>query len=441
VRIVLDHPQHSAGDTLGRAATGTVNWIVGWVLLLVGLVASIVAVPATIYLALFLVGTISIIAGAGSGEEWPPPDSRIDEFFAAWAITAPLMYFGLRRGLGRIKRRRGTVLFLRRFGYQDATRVVTFAVAKTIGSSWRLITLDDANIAPLGVEDRWRRFYAIGRRLVGFAGVVGQLVLTVTPKAVGGALLVASLQVVLLFLRHDRDWQAVLRDQALDPYVEIFGSVMSGRVPFELFGLSLPGLFAVLMTVAALGAIALLAVFVSLLALLIPFLGIWMFLMFSGEALDQADRLKTATVEDAGKVKDVVAAIARRDRRTFAPRLVVLRVATPVWQATVSGLASVTSVSIIDVSEPTENLAWELGELERLFGDRYVIIGEHDRVLRWASPPVAAPAPGSLDARVAEWLDGREVLAYTSDRAGMRRFARALGRTLQGYAGEDERER
>jgi hypothetical protein len=44
------------------------------------------------------------------------------------------------------------VLFLRRFGYDDATGAVTFAVNRTIGSTYRLVTLDDAEVAPLGVR-------------------------------------------------------------------------------------------------------------------------------------------------------------------------------------------------------------------------------------------------------------------------------------------------
>ena len=50
---------------------------------------------------------------------------------------------------------RSPVLFLRRFGYRGSMQVVTFAVANTIGSSWRLVTLDDAAIAP--VADRLTR--------------------------------------------------------------------------------------------------------------------------------------------------------------------------------------------------------------------------------------------------------------------------------------------
>ena len=108
----------------------------------------------------------------------------------------------------------------------------------------------------------------------------------------------------------------------------------------------------------------------------------------------------------------------------------VLRVASSVWQQTVSRMASVASVPLIDVSEPTENVLWEIDALTARFGSRCVVIGHHDRVSRLAAPPGSGPSAGSLDERLARLLDGREVLAYTTDRRGMRRFARALRGTL-----------
>ena len=116
--------------------------------------------------------------------------------------------------------------------------------------------------------------------------------------------------------------------------------------------------------------------------------------------------------------------VAQGARETFAPRLVVLRVATPVWQQTVSALAAVSSSAIVDVSEATENIIWELQELERVCPGRYVIIGEHARVTKWADP--TAHAAGTLEARFAACLNAHPLLAYTTDKAGMRRFAHAL---------------
>jgi hypothetical protein len=117
------------------------------------------------------------------------------------------------------------------------------------------------------------------------------------------------------------------------------------------------------------------------------------------------------SIKQPSEVQTIAHLIFQRGRGIFAPRLVVVRVVTPLWQQAVTALASICPVSIIDVSEPTENLAWELAELERLFGDRYFVIGERDRVERWGSAPATPYAPASLDARAADWLDGQEILA------------------------------
>ena len=59
-----------------------------------------------------------------------------------------------------------------------------------------------------------------------------------------------------------------------------------------------------------------------------------------------------------------------------------------------------------------------------MFGERCLLVGRHDQVGWLADPPAARP--GSDEERLLRLLDGHEVLAYTTDRRGMRRFARAL---------------
>ena len=147
--------------------------------------------------------------------------------------------------------------------------------------------------------------------------------------------------------------------------------------------------------------------------------------MSSAEALRKAESSKTRAIDRAPDVSDAASSVSAQGQQTFAPRLMVLRVATPFWQATVSSLAAVTSASIIDVSEPTENLLWEIEELYRRCGRRWIMIGERARVARWTDGG-ASPPPGSLEARFAARLDARDVLVYDVDRRGMRRFARAL---------------
>jgi len=170
-------------------------------------------------------------------------------------------------------------------------------------------------------------------------------------------------------------------------------------------------------------------VFAALL-LAVPFSGVLMLVSSSADALRQAEAARTRAIRHSEEVASAVTAVTEQGRQTFAPRLVVLTVATAVWQQSVSELARVTSASIIDISEPTEHLLWEMEELDRVCPSRSIIIGEHARVTRWVPGNDVTPGISSLDARFAARLEGRDVLAYSTDRAGMRRFARALHGTL-----------
>ncbi len=417
-RVVLDHPMSHHTHAVVRGLSS----VVGATALLVGLLVSLIAIPTTLLVVGFIVANF---ADQAETEAWPPPGFPVLEVVLAWAVSSVLSLGGLRLGLHLIRGRRTTVLFLRRFGYSKASQAVTYAAATTIGSSWRLVTLDDEDIAPLGVNEPPRRAFGIVAVVSRTAAKVMQfLSFRVFPTAVT----LVWVPVGLEFLRAG-DWRAVLTDGTIDPYVEIYGMLMELRPPIEYFEASLPGMFAIVGTVAALSFLGLLGTFIALL-LALPFAGIIGFVSSAVGAVDAAERSKTLAVRNHADLHQVVATITERSRRVLAPRLVVLRVAHDIWQETVTRLATVTAVSIIDVSEVTENLAWELSELERLFGDHYVIIGEYGQVLRWEQPPLEVPAANSLEFRLREWFEGREIVAYTADAAGRRRFARTLRSVL-----------
>lgn len=86
------------------------------------------------------------------------------------------------------------------------------------------------------------------------------------------------------------------------------------------------------------------------------------------------------------------------------------------------------SAVLLDVSELSENLLWEISQLDAKFGERCIVVGHADRVRALTGAPTD---PATLEARTAQLLDGTTVLAYTTDRAGMRRFARALRNRLE----------
>ena len=88
-------------------------------------------------------------------------------------------------------------------------------------------------------------------------------------------------------------------------------------------------------------------------------------------------------------------------------------------------LASLAPIRLVDISEPTENVLWEIEELRRI-GGNYIVIGQHERIAALATTSAATAARTPIERRLAQLLDGQEVLGYSVDRRGLKRFARAL---------------
>ena len=212
---------------------------------------------------------------------------------------------------------------------------------------------------------------------------------------------------------------------AIDPYVQIVASVFEGRPPLAYVRPTLPGVFALLAMAAAFSFAVMLASMAAII-LAFPLSTVLFFLSSSAESVQEAERSKALAVTSVGEIQQAARDIARRSRKVFGPRLVVLRVASPVWQQAVKELASLSSLPLIDISEPTENVLWELQELTKRFGERCVIVGHHEQLVALAAVPSGDLGVARVERRLADLLDGREVLAYTTDRQGLKRFARAL---------------
>jgi hypothetical protein len=153
---VLDHPQRHLGLRLWRR----ISDLTGTLLLVLGLTASLPAAPASLAVLSFVIGWAT--TDASDPDPWPAADVPVQEIVLAWAVTTPIAIGGLRIGLRLLRRNRTLVLFLRKFGYDDAQNAVTFAVLRTIGASWRVVTLDDAEMVPIGIPEGTRRVFNAG---------------------------------------------------------------------------------------------------------------------------------------------------------------------------------------------------------------------------------------------------------------------------------------
>ena len=283
------------------------------------------------------------------------------------------------------------MLFLRRFGFDDATRAVSFAAAGAIGRSWRLVTLDDNKVKAVGG--------AAGPR--GLAGVTALIALV-------------PLAYVVWWMRtHSTD----------SLFQDVHASGGPGN-PTDIATVLVNAIFTALVSAAIVAVILTFYVLMGIVA------GMSSLLLATTYGLARrAEHAKKDRIRSQKEVRGRSQAIVRRSGHIFAPRLVVVTVANPVWQQAVHSFAHTAAVAIIDISVPSENLRWEINALLPVMGRRCVLVGRLDLLTTpsWDGRTVFT-SPLERD------IDGHEVLAYRPDPSGVRHFSRALKATIEARA-------
>jgi hypothetical protein len=363
--------EHQAPTGWLRRFIGALVPLFGGLLVLTGLVASILPL-------LYIIATIAALV---TGTAVKAPDK-------AFIISGVLMVVLLAAGLRLVRGRRRLVLFLRKFGFVGATQAVTFAVVKALGRSWRLVTLDDAEVAPVGTRRRARWLSIV-------IGLVGLGIVAYALSWVFG-----------------------------DGLQELLGGVAKNAMKGATWQDALGRVFGAFVMAIVVGAIALVAILVPA-----GFAGaVAIFAWSSYGAIRRAESAKTVPIATEAQLEQTALAIAERSRRIIGPRLVVAKVASSIWQPTVRRLACVSSAVIIDISEPTDSLLWEIETLWPGMRSSWIFVGEQERLRRMTEGTAQGSSP---QARLLRLLDGEQVLAYPSDQRDLRRFARSLHARLE----------
>ena len=350
-----------------RRLIGALVPLFGGLLVLAGLVASILPL---LYIFVLLTGTAV-----------KAPDKDL-------IISAVVMVVLLAVGLRLVRGKRRLVLFLRKFGFVDATQALTFAVVGALGRTWRLVTLDDAEVSPVGTRRRARWLSIV-------IGLIGLGIVAYGLSWVLGDGLQELLGGVMKDAMKGATWQ--------DAVGRVLGSFVMA------FFVGVVALVAVLVPAGFAGAVAIFA---------------WT----SYGAILRAERSKTVLIASEAQLEQTAAAVARRSQRIIGPLLVVAKVASSIWQLAVRRLASVSSAVVIDITDPTDNLLWEIETLRPEMGSRWILVGEQEHLRRMTA---GRPKQGSPQARLLRLLDGEQVLAYPSDKRDLRRFARSLRARLE----------
>ncbi len=300
--------------------------------------------------------------------------------FVLWAAGAKLL-----RG------RPQTVLFLRKFGYDDAKDFVSHAASEALGRRWRLVTLDDLSTQPVGTK-RWQQWLV---RIVMIVAAVVAVWLVY--------------QAVQVLLNPDDD----IIDNAVDSAVE------DGENPVAGFIAAIVTAFVMAFVVALVTVMA--ALMVSFLTAVVGAFGMVTFA--ANRALTRAERDEWTPARSRDELIAFLDRTEQQCSKLFAPRIAVVRVIDALWKEAVSGLADISDAVLIDITQPTESLLWELQMLTRRPDIDLVVIGAADQVR-------ALKASGGFDrddrASLAV-LGPRPVLVYGDDRKA---FARELRHML-----------
>ncbi|MEZ0447416.1 hypothetical protein [Cellulomonas sp. ICMP 17802] len=419
VRVVFDVPARGSS----RSASASAASLTGVLLMGVGIagVCGVVAVVVVLGAVVGLGFAASLVDGLDPDGRWAPGWVRSAQPVDPQTLVEPAVRLGLGLaaslavlwlGLVLLRRRRHAVLFLRRFGYDDATRVVTAALA-VLGRSWRVVTLDDSDVRAVGARRSGVTMFSrsAARRAGKVAGPVTGVAVVVSVIVVGHAADTSS------------DATALLPAGLLD------ASPLRIESGTQLATATLLALMAVSLLVAVLRRVLFPAV---------------LFSQRVERSVQAAEGAARQSVQDAGDVATVGTLVERMTRRVFSPQLMVVASTNALWRSTVSRLLAATEVTLVDVSRPTESLLWEIQELSANDDGRCVYIGHVDRLARFlpdvsrTAPPswqvpsyeVLAATPASVIGRIEQALDGHDVLAYSSDPATVGRFSRSLERHL-----------
>lgn len=105
------------------------------------------------------------------------------------------------------------------------------------------------------------------------------------------------------------------------------------------------------------------------------------------------------------------------------------------WRDAVTEFGTDAAVPLIDVTEPTENILWEIDRMRAAFGHRCVFVGQYERL----GHLYVIPKPGSVVAQLQQRLDDSDVLAYQTTRRGARHFTHAPRAILETQASTPQR--
>ena len=269
--------------------------------------------------------------------------------------------------------RKTPVLYLRRFGLSGANRMITKAIEGGLGRHYRVLTLDDSSFKPLEVPRIERILSRIGIPMV-------VMLFLVTLSSFGFLGLPYTLQAILFLVF---------------PFAYGYGGIV-------------------------------------LLPLLLMLMPIVVAILVYRWRIRQSFKLEIGSAEEIHRCLIRVQGLAGWLRRPslIAPQALVVKVIDKLWQDAVSQLADGVRLVICDVSEPTNNLIWEVERMSARPEVTCLFVGNGPMVRRWVQETVDAGAE-TPSSRMKSLLQEQTILVFDPTRHfAQRSFNRNLRNSL-----------
>lgn len=253
-----------------------------------------------------------------------------DAFSVTAVTTAGCYLLALYAASVLAEPRKHVVLYLRRFRSVSGHELMGRAIDTGLGRRYRVVTLDDASFRPIGVPKTERRFSVLSSPVM----------------AAGGVLLFVIVMYYLVVRPLLKSAPGPIPPQLFRVYSIAFGqSIWQSPLWPAISGFA----------------------FV-----------VFTFLMVHRWRVRRRARLRIRTTRDLDRCTYRVVDLASWRRRPglLAPQATVIKVVDELWQATVVRLLDHVDAVIVDVSELTENLLWEVRTLHERAFEPCVWIGD-----------------------------------------------------------------
>jgi tetratricopeptide (TPR) repeat protein len=371
------------------------------------LIAIFARISAGVLIGCSLIGSVSlllaipaVIPRSRRYIEWLPSVVVTHLWYSVLVALAALAAGAAARSLSRFGRQE--VLFLRRFGDAETTAAVTEAL-NAVGSSWRVVALDDRMLKPVsaGRASRWTAWVeplyllslSAAGSLLGVARKVGYVTLALLALMVWRAR--GTLQ---------QRWGSVISSGGL--------LHVAARAGLEVIAF---------LTVAA-------VVFLILRWTMLPLFA----MIFSLGTTKDADGSARGFIRGRADIYRTQKDLRRNAGRAVAARIAVVNVSDDLWRESVARLADDAAVVLVDVSRPTRHVIWEV-EYLLAAGIPCVFVGAASRLSYLTDESSGAHLEAILRSR----LDGRTVVAYVpgSQESPRPAFARALRASFERAGG------